>query len=389
MRRCRAAADGRVAVAASGGRDSTALLHCHGARRARRGRARCVALHVHHGLHARRPMPGCAQCSAQCRRWARAGCRCSLPARRRRPHAATASKPGRAASAMPRLARLAREAGCSAGAAGPPPARPGRDLAAAGAARRRAGRAWRDAARAQCATASSGRGPGCDQPREAIEAYVRRHRLRFVDDASNADPRFARNRLRQRGLAGADAGVPARPRPAWPGRAPARQRGRGAACDELAAPTWPQPATARRSRSTRLAGAGAARGARNCLRAWLRGVCAAAGARSRWCSACCTNCRAARRALAGAGRRAAAVPRATASMKPCRAAAGGSAARRAELDLSPARRSRRCRSWGGTLRGAAGCGRRRRRSAPGRAAAAPRAGRRAFPARRRQRCRAA
>jgi tRNA(Ile)-lysidine synthase len=38
--------------------------------------------------------------------------------------------------------------------------------------------------------------PWIDQPREAIEAYVRQHRLRHVDDASNADPRFARSRLR-------------------------------------------------------------------------------------------------------------------------------------------------------------------------------------------------
>jgi tRNA(Ile)-lysidine synthase len=38
--------------------------------------------------------------------------------------------------------------------------------------------------------------PWLDLPREAIEAYVRRHRLRHVDDASNADPRFARSRLR-------------------------------------------------------------------------------------------------------------------------------------------------------------------------------------------------
>ncbi len=35
-----------------------------------------------------------------------------------------------------------------------------------------------------------------DQPRDAIVAYVHRHRLSFVDDASNDDPRFARNRLR-------------------------------------------------------------------------------------------------------------------------------------------------------------------------------------------------
>jgi tRNA(Ile)-lysidine synthase len=33
-------------------------------------------------------------------------------------------------------------------------------------------------------------------PRGAIEAYVRRYRLTFVEDDSNADPRFARNRLR-------------------------------------------------------------------------------------------------------------------------------------------------------------------------------------------------
>ena len=38
--------------------------------------------------------------------------------------------------------------------------------------------------------------PWLGQPRETIEAYLRRHRLAHVDDASNADPRFARNRLR-------------------------------------------------------------------------------------------------------------------------------------------------------------------------------------------------
>ncbi len=40
--------------------------------------------------------------------------------------------------------------------------------------------------------------PWLTRPREAIEAYVGRHRLRFVDDASNEDPRFARNRLRRK-----------------------------------------------------------------------------------------------------------------------------------------------------------------------------------------------
>ncbi len=39
--------------------------------------------------------------------------------------------------------------------------------------------------------------PWLDRPREAIEAYVQRHRLRPVDDDSNEDVRFSRNRLRR------------------------------------------------------------------------------------------------------------------------------------------------------------------------------------------------
>jgi len=38
--------------------------------------------------------------------------------------------------------------------------------------------------------------PWLATPREAIEAYARSHRLRWIDDDSNDDPRFARNRLR-------------------------------------------------------------------------------------------------------------------------------------------------------------------------------------------------
>jgi tRNA(Ile)-lysidine synthase len=38
--------------------------------------------------------------------------------------------------------------------------------------------------------------PWLESSRGAIEAYVRRHRLRCVDDPSNTDPRFARARLR-------------------------------------------------------------------------------------------------------------------------------------------------------------------------------------------------
>jgi len=39
--------------------------------------------------------------------------------------------------------------------------------------------------------------PWIERPREAIEAYARRHRLRWIDDESNDDDRFARNRLRR------------------------------------------------------------------------------------------------------------------------------------------------------------------------------------------------
>jgi tRNA(Ile)-lysidine synthase len=39
--------------------------------------------------------------------------------------------------------------------------------------------------------------PWLGQPREAIEAYVRQHRLSVVEDPANEDARFARSRLRQ------------------------------------------------------------------------------------------------------------------------------------------------------------------------------------------------
>ncbi len=38
--------------------------------------------------------------------------------------------------------------------------------------------------------------PWLDKPRTEIDAYLRRHRLKHIEDDSNADPRFARNRLR-------------------------------------------------------------------------------------------------------------------------------------------------------------------------------------------------
>jgi tRNA(Ile)-lysidine synthase len=185
-----------VAVAVSGGRDSTALLHAV-ARAATTLGVQVHALHVHHGL-----VPAAdswlQQVQHQCRRWAARGLPVQFHATRLHGQPAR----GDSVEAWARrerykaLAAMARAAGCclvllahhrrdqaetlllqalrGGGPAG---------LAAMPARAERAGITW---AR-----------PWLEQPREAIEAYVRRHRLSFVDDASNADPRFARNRLRQ------------------------------------------------------------------------------------------------------------------------------------------------------------------------------------------------
>ncbi len=184
-----------LAVAASGGRDSTALLHCTARQAAGLG-LRVVALHVHHGLHPDADA-WAAQLQRQVRRWARGGLPVTLAIRR------LDGQPGRGQSieAWARrgryaaLAALAREAGCGtvllahhrrdqaetlllqALRGGGPAA-----LAAMPRSAQREGVLWLR--------------PWLEQPREAIEAYLRRHRLGFVDDGSNVDTRFARNRLR-------------------------------------------------------------------------------------------------------------------------------------------------------------------------------------------------
>ena len=180
-----------VAVAASGGRDSTALLHCT-LRQAREAGVEVVALHVHHGL-----MPQAddwlRQVQSQALRWG-----ATFASRR------LSGKPARGQSveAWARieryraLAEMAAEAQCDlvllahhrrdqaetwllqalrgAGSAG---------LSAMPALAQRQGITW---AR-----------PWLDQPVQVIEDYVRRHRLQHAEDPSNADPRFARSRLRQ------------------------------------------------------------------------------------------------------------------------------------------------------------------------------------------------
>lgn len=184
-----------VAVAYSGGRDSTALLHATLRAAAALG-VRVVALHVHHGLSVHAD-DWLAHCEAQCSRWRRRHPSLAFAARRltTRPavgdsvEAWARAERHRALRAMALaqgatlvllahhrrdqaetfLLQSLRGAGLPGQSAMPPQAE-------------RDGLTW---AR-----------PWLEMPSHAIAAYVRRHRLVHVDDDSNADARFARNRLR-------------------------------------------------------------------------------------------------------------------------------------------------------------------------------------------------
>jgi tRNA(Ile)-lysidine synthase len=185
-----------VAVAYSCGRDSTALLHATARAAAEVPGMQVFALHVHHGIsvHADAWL---AHAQATCDQWAAQG----LPVTLRSRKVAVRPAAGRSLEADAREARhvalgaLAREAGV--------------DLLLLAQHRRDqaetfllqalrgggvAGLAampkddWRDGVRWVR--------PWLSLPREAIEAYVAQHGLHHVDDDSNHDPRFARNRLR-------------------------------------------------------------------------------------------------------------------------------------------------------------------------------------------------
>jgi tRNA(Ile)-lysidine synthase len=156
-----------------------------------------LALHVHHGLSANADA-WLAHCADRCRRWARAGKAIELVAERivERP------QPGDSVEAWARkvryraLRRMALAHGIDLVLLG----HHRRDqaetfllqalrgggvaaLSAMPALARRDGVSW---AR-----------PWLETPREAIEAYAREHRLRWLDDESNDDVRLARNRLRR------------------------------------------------------------------------------------------------------------------------------------------------------------------------------------------------
>ncbi len=183
----------RVAVATSGGGDSTALLHCTLAQARRFGDqgVEVWALHVHHGL-----MPEAdawqAGVERQARRWgARFASERLAGAPARGDSVEAWARQGRHAA----LARLARATGCSLLLL----AHHRRDQAETWLlqALRGAGSAGLSAMpRLALRDGLTWARPWLDQPREAIEAYRRCHRLRCVHDPSNDDARFARARLR-------------------------------------------------------------------------------------------------------------------------------------------------------------------------------------------------
>ena len=187
----------RVAVAYSGGRDSTALLHAV-LMSVRDTGTSVAALHVHHGLSVQADAWE-RHCRDQCARWQAEGFPVSFAACRLR----TRPQPGDSIEAWARreryaaLGRLARTHGAdvvllahhrrdqaetlilqalrSAGVAG---------LAGMPRAIERDGIHWLR--------------PWLDVPRSTIEAYVESLGLSYIDDDSNTDERHARNRLRLR-----------------------------------------------------------------------------------------------------------------------------------------------------------------------------------------------
>lgn len=197
-----------VAVAYSGGRDSTALLHATIHAAAPLG-VQVHALHVHHGLN-RHADAWLAACEQQCLRWRRRGWPVQFSAHR------LVGGPPRGAS-IEAWAREQRYAALQAMAL----ACGVRLVLLAHHQRDQAETFLLQALRGAGVAGLSGmphaaiRGgiewtrPWLAQPRAAIDNYLRRYRLRWVDDDSNVDDRFARSRLRAHVMPALQAAFPA------------------------------------------------------------------------------------------------------------------------------------------------------------------------------------
>jgi len=184
-----------IAVAYSGGRDSTALLHATLVQAAEIG-VEVVALHVHHGLSPNADH-WLAHCEAQCERWARRG----LPVRLVAQRITERPRRGDSVEAWARQVRYRalRTAALEAGASAVLLAHHQRDQAETVLLQALRGAGPAGLAGMPARVERDGLvwlRPWLARPRREIDAYVRRHRLAHIDDESNIDPRFARNRLR-------------------------------------------------------------------------------------------------------------------------------------------------------------------------------------------------
>ena len=180
----------RVAVACSGGRDSMALLHAT-AETAKALSLDVVALHVHHGL-SRQADAWQRLVEQQCEHF---GIACIARRIRTRPTRGDSVEAWARRERYRALAGMANEQGADIVLL----AHHRRDQAETFLLQALRGAGVAGLAGMPRIVARDGvtwARPWLELPREAIEAYVREHRIAHIDDDSNSDSRFARNRLR-------------------------------------------------------------------------------------------------------------------------------------------------------------------------------------------------
>jgi tRNA(Ile)-lysidine synthase len=155
-----------------------------------------VALHVHHGLSSNAD-DWLAHCEAQCRQWGRRGKSLSFASAR----AAGSPASGESTEAWARTARYRalRELANAQGASMVLLAHHRRDQAETFLLQALRGAGAAGLAGMPVGVVREGitwARPWLNRPREEIDAYVARYRIECIEDDSNLDLRFARNRLR-------------------------------------------------------------------------------------------------------------------------------------------------------------------------------------------------